>query len=109
MAKSITDYLGNEFPSLTEFCKFHNICPGTYLYRIHIGMSQEEALKYDKLPNTKTRNAKKIKDHLGNEFESVEKLCDYYNIKYNTYYRRVNFGWDLEKILTKKAKYTRHK
>ena len=43
---------------------------------------------------------KKCKDHLGNEFESIQEMCDHYNINRNNYNTRIKNGWSTEKALT---------
>ena len=47
---------------------------------------------------------KKIKDHLGNAFETEKKMCEFYQISYKTYNARKRYGWDLKKILTTKTR-----
>lgn len=42
--KSVTDHLGNQFASITEMCKYHNIGYYTYEQRIRRGHTLEEAL-----------------------------------------------------------------
>ena len=39
-------------------------------------------------------------DHLGNIYESINKMCDSYNIEPSTYHDRIKRGWDKEKALT---------
>lgn len=39
-------------------------------------------------------------DHLGNIFESEKDMCNYWNIKYETYKSRINRGWSIEEALT---------
>ncbi len=53
-----------------------------------------------------------VKDHLGNEYKSLEEMCSAYDISHSLYWHRKKNGWDLEKILTtpvkvhKKSKWT---
>ena len=41
-----------------------------------------------------------IKDHLGRVYDSVQQMCDVYDITRAEYYHRQAKGWDLEKTLT---------
>lgn len=46
-----------------------------------------------------------ITDHLGNTFQTVKDMCDYWKISKNTYYSRMNsHHWSLEKTLTTPVK-----
>lgn len=52
---------------------------------------------------------KPCKDHLGNEFESVSAMCNYYEIPLSKFNSRISLGWSLEKALTyKKDKIVDH-
>lgn len=44
---------------------------------------------------------KRVKDHLGNEFESVEDLCNHYDLDRRLYYKRKKANWNLRDILTR--------
>lgn len=41
-----------------------------------------------------------VKDHLGNTYANIKEMCNRYGFSLNTYYTRLNLGWDIEKILT---------
>jgi hypothetical protein len=43
---------------------------------------------------------KKVKDHLGNEFNSTKEMSEHYNINYLTYMYRRNKGYSLKDALT---------
>lgn len=47
---------------------------------------------------------KKTVDHLGNEYISETKMCDYYNINPATYRSRIRNGWTKEDALTKNTR-----
>lgn len=47
---------------------------------------------------------KNVTDHLGNQFTSIKKMCEYYNINYKTYMSRILRGWILEEALTMQNK-----
>ena len=48
-------------------------------------------------------NKKTIEDHLGNRFESVAAMCEFWNVNIGTYKYRMKQGWLLEKVLTTKT------
>lgn len=48
---------------------------------------------------------KKVKDHLGNTFESIIDMCEHYNISYPIYYARIGFGYTKEQALTGAVKH----
>lgn len=45
-------------------------------------------------------NTKRYIDHEGNEFSSIEAMCEYWNITTFTYINRTRRGWSIEKALT---------
>ncbi len=59
-------------------------------------MGNEKAI--DNLPKTNTICV----DHLGNEFESIRKMCSFYNVNHATYLSRRKSGRTLEEALTNK-------
>lgn len=98
-SKKTTDHLGNEFPSVSEMCRYHKVSLSLYKERIKRGWDVERAL---------TAPAKKINDmsnqrcidHLGHEYPSKKAMCDAYHISRYTMDARLERGWDLEKALT---------
>lgn len=52
---------------------------------------------------------KHIKDHLGNEYDSINSLCMDYNISYNTFRLRLKRGWSLKDALTVKVRKKKNK
>ncbi len=46
-------------------------------------------------------NPKSYTDHLGNKFNSISEMCEYWNINKDTYRHRIQYGWSLENALTK--------
>lgn len=42
----------------------------------------------------------KVKDHLGNEFSSIEEMRNHYGISKGAYDYRIQHGWSQEKALT---------
>ena len=54
-------------------------------------------------PNTVRQQYKYIPfdqaDHLGNEFESIREMADFYSVPYNTLYNRLKRKWSLKRAL----------
>lgn len=71
-----------------------NIHTTLYRYRIKKGMSHEEALK-----KPRKRKITTI-DHLGNHYNSLKEMCQYYNINPSVFNKRLNRKWTIEKALT---------
>lgn len=65
-------------------------------YRLDKGMSLQEAMAK---PVRKNSN-KRCKDHLGNQYDSINSMVVHYGITYSQYYNRLQRGWTLERILT---------
>ena len=93
--KSVTDHLGNQFASIKEMCEYYDINYDMYFKKINKGYTLEEIL----VTNSKRRQVKPVIDHLGNQFTSTKKMCEYYNINYKTYMSRIFRGWTLEEAL----------
>lgn len=93
---SITDHLGNKFHSKSDLCSFYNIPCNTYRYRIKCGWSQEKALT-TKVNGNITEESRT--DYLGNQFNSIEEMCEYYGITKETYEGRIQRGWTKRKAL----------
>lgn len=98
-SKTITDHLGNTFKSVSDLCEHWKIRRSTYNARMKAGWSMEQAL------TTPTKDLKiqrqSCKDHLGNEYPSIEAMCKAYGISRHTYSTRVNkLGWTVEDALT---------
>ncbi len=46
-----------------------------------------------------SRTSKVCTDHKGNQYGSVQEMCEAYGLSYKIYYARKDRNWDLEKIL----------
>ena len=91
-----TDHLGNIFDSRSKMCKHWGVNNATYNTRINVGMTKEEALT---TPVRCTSIEDRI-DHLGNVFDSMTKMCEYYGLTRSIYQGRIKNGWSKEKALT---------
>ena len=102
--KQCQDHLGNNFNSIKEMCEFYNISVTTYKRRLKKGISVKNALIIPTINIIENQN-KRCQDHLGNNFNSIKEMCEFWNITpgiYQTRFKR--YKWSLEKTLTTQAK-----
>lgn len=87
----VRDHKGNEYRTFTDMCNAYMISPNTVRGRINSGWTLKNALE----------GKPKILDGLGNEFDSLPKLINYYKVnkankvKDVTIYKRIREGFDL--------------
>ena len=98
-SKPCSDHLGNKFNSQKEMCEYWNINQTTFRNRQKQGWSLKESLCGRRL----YKNKKSCVDHLGNKFDSIEKMCQYWKINRATFRNRQKLGWSLEESLCTKA------
>lgn len=98
----VKDHLGNEYPSKRAMCGAYGMPLSTYGNRLNRGWTVEQALTVPRESNAPKVNHKKIwKDHLGNEYVSVNDMCSRYGISEKVFWSRKRIlKWPLEKILT---------
>jgi dCMP deaminase len=96
----VSDHLGNEYKSITNMCKHWGIAPGVFSHRIYDGWDLEDALTIPTRRVNHINNANKCTDHLGNEFRSLNEMCEHYGIESNTFTQRLGRGWGLKQALT---------
>lgn len=119
--KTVSDHLGNTYPSIREMCIAYEVNDSTYQCRIRNGYTVEEALtgkrqkvvqpSAPKVPKVKKQKPVKkivpkkpknsVTDHLGNEYGSTLEMCKAYGIRVDTFKYRLEQGWDLEDALTR--------
>lgn len=110
-----TDYLGNNFKSVSAMTKHYGISRPTYISRINSGWTMEEALTIPVLKggiNFKpTGSLDSVVDHLGNRFNNNTQMARHWGISSSQLYQRLKDGLSLEEALTKptiiKGKYKR--
>ena len=91
--KKYYDHVGNEYEYLKDMCERWGVSTTTYLARLNLNWSNEEAL-------TGVRHStKKYYDHLRNEFDSIKSMCDYYQVSVQTFLKRRKLGWTVENAL----------
>lgn len=90
------DHLHNSFESEEQLCKHYKISGQTLHKRLNKKWSLEKALT---TPVKHKVQKRIIKDHLGNEFESLVKLAEYWNIPYSRVKNGLKLKWSIEKIL----------
>lgn len=98
---AITDHLGQEFPSINAMCKHWKVARSTFRLRTEKkGWSVERALT-EPVKQTNSMRAQHWTDHLGNDFPSLNAMCEAWGITHHTFSTRVNrLGWSVEKALT---------
>lgn len=97
--KACTDHLGKRYDSIKDMCNAYNIKVVTFNTRIKNGWSLSDALT--KEVGERGCNRKKCKDHLGNTYSSISRMCLAYGIDTALYRTRLRQGWQLEDVLTK--------
>ena len=104
----VKDHLGNKFKSVSAMAKHYGMSRCTYISRIKSGWSIEEALTVPILKDGSnfkpTGSYGSVEDHLGNKFDSVSSMIEYWGISRNAYLGRRAKGLPLEEILTKPVK-----
>lgn len=97
-ASKRTDHLGRVYPTVEDMCEAWGVSVNNYDTRRHKGYSLEECLTGIK-KRIIVNNIYEVKDHLGNKFESILKMCEYYNVPYCTYKDRQKKGLSIEECL----------
>lgn len=95
-AHKVRDHLGNIYQSESEMCRSWGIRYSTFMARKHSGWSVGDALTKPILSSNRVQ----MTDHLGNTYNSIKAMCDYWGISYRVYSMRRYLGWDIEKALT---------
>ena len=87
-------YNGITYRSLQLACDRLGIHPGT-VYQQYKNIPFDQAI--EQILKNKKRNS--CTDHLGNEFESIRTMAEFYHIPYNTLYNRLKRKWSLKRAL----------
>lgn len=98
---TVRDPEGNEFETLVDMCKYHNVKYSTFVNRKKKGRSLEDCLK------ATIEQAKKCEDHLGNKYDSINDLCRAWGITSIMYRERLKRGYSLKDTL-ELVKLSRH-
>ncbi len=101
----VSDHLGNTYPTQKDMCEAYGISSMLFRKRIQRGLSVQEALT-GKLYSTRSKG---YLDHKGNDFSSLEKMCNHYHVSVEFYRKSIEEGRSLKEIferhpLTKKKK-----
>lgn len=89
------EFHGKKYNNYAELAKDYNL-PKNYIYKgLSRGLSLDEIVN-----NYKPRN-KKVKDHLGNSFNSIRDMCRFWNTTEHVYTSRVSNGMSVKDALTK--------
>ena len=95
-SKLVYDNLGNSFNTFKELCSYYNMPHNEVRARLKIGWSLEDALN---IPIGKDRKNKAYYDHLGNKFNTLRRMCEYWNINVDTYLTRIKKGMSVKSAL----------
>lgn len=85
------DYLGNEFSSIRDMCRYHHVAVSTYAAKVKSGTWAKDM--------SVLKNAG-VYDHQGNKFSTIKEMISYWCIPYYAWQHRQKADWDLERILT---------
>ena len=99
-SQPVYDYLGKSYANEKAMCKYYNIPWKTFRMRCHYKKwPLEKALSE---PVSSKNSHYNIQDHLGNSFNSVREMLNYYhnNITNVTYRNRLMRGWTKEEAIT---------
>lgn len=98
----VYDFTNKKFSSIKNMCDYYMINRRTFESRIQMGWTLKDALTIPPSfnSNKKTILAQSCKDHLGQNFESITKMCKYWNINRRTFSMRLDTGCTLEEALT---------
>ncbi|MCR5117119.1 MAG: hypothetical protein K6A97_06390 [Lachnospiraceae bacterium] len=94
------DHLGNTFPDVKSLCDYYGVSKLAYISRIQRGMPLEMALT--KPTQQKHGRDDNYVDHVGNEFDTLQEMLDYWNVERGTYFARLQRGLSLEETLSGK-------
>jgi len=99
------DEQGNPFFSQKEMCEFHDVPLSWYKNKIKHGYSPSDAIKSYRSTSGCGANRKlniEPRDHLGNEYPTISKMCETYKVPVSTFYYRMHRKYSLKDSLTKK-------
>lgn len=114
------DHKGNKFNSFIEMCEHWEIEPNLVNCRLTQGKSLEYALTYgtktykdellksmqaeiknmNDLKKKRNTRSKPFDDHLGNHFDSLSAMAEYWGVKAQTIKYRLDHGMTIEQALT---------
>ena len=110
----IKDHLGNEFKGIPAMCKHWGVTRGIFNKRQRQGYSLQECLEgriikvYTDTQGTEygyvyDNNRIMCKDHKGNKYKNIDKMCEYYGLNRYTFNTRLARGWSLKDALETQA------
>lgn len=98
-AISVTDHLGQPFPSISEMCRAWHVGLSTYRERRKRGWDVERSLT-GKAEAVNDMTPQECTDHLGQAYPSLNAMCRAYGITRYCYQSRLDLGWTKEQALT---------
>ena len=97
---TVVDHLGNTFKSAKILCKYWKIDYTDFHARISCGWTVKDAIEKGRADSLKaTKKSEVFCDHLGNTFDSIKDMCDYWGIIESSFYYRMEKGMKLREAL----------
>ncbi len=103
--KAVFDHKGNKYTSEKEMCMAYKVSLKTYRSRLRRGYSLEDALTAECRKRLTTPKNYVVYDHLGNQYDCLKEMLEFYNQSYSIYHRLIKNGCDLETALTSSDTY----
>lgn len=105
MNKPVIDHLGNEYKSIKSMAMHYGLPDYVVSTRIKKGWTMQEVLTTPCKQIVQHHFDKNnISDHMGNIFNSQKEMCEYWNVDRNSFDKRLQSGWSVEKALTTPTK-----
>ena len=101
-----TDHLGNSFRTKADMCDYWRIPRHVYFSRIRSGWSDEKALTTPITKANQTTKKKTWTDHEGNKFDSIEEMCEHWNISKRQYMINIRNNCSIKDALTTVTEWT---
>ena len=90
-----TDHLGNSYPSIRAMCRAWHVGHETYVHRLELGLSKEEALTHKGALGHKACTGPN-----GKKYPSFKAMCDDYGVRKDMCETRIKRGMSLLQALT---------
>ena len=105
--KTVKDHLGNEYSSANKMCEAYGIKYVTFRNRLNQGWTLEDALTLPLGASATRMDTDRVEcgivyDHRGIWYNSVEEMCNRYNIPVNKYRNRRALGMSVKDALIDK-------
>ena len=96
---TVIDHTGQHFATAIKMCEHWNVNYSTFCNSKRRNLSVEECLLGPKphiKPAKPIKTKPKITDHMGNQYASLQEMCEYWNISYSVYAHRISIGYSVD-------------